>query len=160
MYTLNGHPFFSPVVNFVPTLTAAAPGQITASSAERHLFFLFVFSSLQFSPPVMAYLEDHAGSVVFSLIYTHLVSDMNKYETNHLKAPEAYFTVNELSAFNGGRSLYVWRRILVSEGSLWAKILTPKRKGQNILQTMKQSCVPAPSVYVKKYSRTPFLLLP
>lgn len=116
--------------------------------------------SSKFSP-VITYLEDHAGSVVFSLIYTHVVSDMNKYVTNHLKAPEAYFTVNELSAFNGGRSLYVWRHIWVSEGSFWAKILTPKTKGKKIVNNEVVMClcrIRFLSVYVKKYSTTPFLL--
>lgn len=102
----------------------------------------------------------HAGSAIFSLFYAHVLSEMNKYETNHLSAPTVKTTLVWMSFhfLTAGGLAHV--KIFVSDGWLWGWIMSHKSEGRKILKTRKQSFPPQTDTFCplcnfqKQYSFT------
>lgn len=85
----------------------------------------------------------HAGSAIFSLFYAHVLSEMNKYETNHLSAPTVKTTLVWMSFhfLTAGGLVHV--KIFVSDGWLWGWIMSHKSEGRKIFED-KEAIIPPP----------------
>lgn len=103
----------------------------------------------------------HAGSAIFSLFYAHVLSEMNKYETNHLSAPTVKTTLVWMSFHFLTVGGLVHVKIFVSDGWLWGWIMSHKSEGRKIFEDKEAIISPPPNRHVlpifnfqKQYSFT------